>query len=123
MKSEFARYFLVSMFALLLDMGLLLLLARVMHYALAATASFMIGAVVHYLLSIRFVFERRRMEHRKWLEGGVYVTIGLVALVVNDIVIIACVEWFVAPLWLAKMVAAGFSFLIGYVARKASLFR
>lgn len=119
---EFAKYFIVSLIALLVDAGLLLVLARQMHYALAATIGFVTGAFVHYLLSVAFVFRRRKLEHRRWLESSLFVLFGVVALGVNVAVIAFCVELFATPLLVAKIIAAGFSFLVGYFLRKLALF-
>lgn len=119
---EFAKYFLVSLLALMVDTGLLLFLARYMHYLIAASIGFGVGAGVHYVLSVSFVFKRRKWRHRRWLESSAFVLVGLMALGVNIAVIAAGIEWLGLPLLLAKIGAAGCSFLFGYVARKVVLF-
>lgn len=119
---EFLRYFLVSAFALLADTGVLLLLSAVLHYLLAATISFCIGAVVHYMLSLIFVFRRRRLERRQGLEFLLYLAGGVLALLVNLAVIAGGVELFSLSLLMAKLIAAVSSFLCGFVFRKALLF-
>ena len=121
--NEFVRYFLVSAVALAVDATTLLALAQWVHYALAATVSFVLGSVVHYLLSIRLVFSRRRLGDRRWAEWGTFFGAGVVALATNVAVIFMAVEWFSLPLLAAKLVAAVFSFLIGFVGRKWMLFR
>lgn len=119
---EFAKYFIVSLIALLVDTGLLLVLARHMHYITAATIGFVTGAFVHYLLSVAFVFHQRKLRHRRWLESSLFVLFGVLALGVNVGVIALCVELLATPLLAAKVVAAGFSFLVGYFLRKLALF-
>lgn len=119
---EFAKYFLVSLVALVVDTALLLVLAKQMHYALAATFGFATGALVHYVLSVAFVFHRRKLQHRRWLESSLFVLFGVLAMGVNVAVIAFCVELLALPLLASKIVAAGFSFLMGYALRKIALF-
>jgi putative flippase GtrA len=119
---EFLRYFAASIVALGVDMALLLVLANYMHYTLAASLSFLIGAGVHYLLSIGFVFRNRRLQHRQLTEIVVFVGSGAMALLITVGVVAGCVEILHASLPVAKLAAAGASFLFGYGARKLALF-
>lgn len=119
---EFLRYFLASIVALVVDMSLLILLANYIHYTAAACIGFLVGAGVHYLISIAFVFRRRRLEHRKITEIAVFIGSGAMALLVTIGVVSLCVEFLHASLPVAKLVAAGASFLFGYGARKLALF-
>ncbi len=119
---EVGRYFAVSVIALIVDMLVLLILAEWIHYTLAASISFLIGAGVHYLLSILFVFRQRRMSSKRLAEIAIFFAAGLGALLLNVAVIAFCVEVLAAPLAIAKLVAAGFSFVFGYVVRKMVLF-
>lgn len=119
---EFSRYFLVSLLALLADMGLMLLLAKLIYYLLAVVIGFLGGALLHYALSVTFVFERRKLLTRRTAELSFFVMIGVVALLINVGVVYAGVEWAGLALPLAKLAAAGCSFLFGYGARKLSLF-
>jgi putative flippase GtrA len=119
---ELIRYFVVSVIALGIDMLLLLYLAQWIHYTLAASLSFMLGAGAHYLLSVALVFRKRRMLSRRYAEAAIFMGAGVFALLVNVGVIALCVELVGISLPLAKLVAAGFSFLFGYGARKLALF-
>lgn len=119
---EFSRYFLVSLVALGLDFSTFLFLAKFIHYSLAAVVGFLLGAVVHYLLSIMVVFSRRKLSARRTTEFVLFVGTAVAGLLVNVATISACVEWFGASLFVAKTVAAGASFLFGYVVRKFLLF-
>lgn len=78
---EFFRYFAASVGALVVDTSVLLLLARHIHYAMAAAAGFLIGSLVHYVLSVRFVFRTRKLQFWRWLESSVFFLVGLVAFV------------------------------------------
>jgi putative flippase GtrA len=120
--AEFARYFAASAFALVVDMTILLLAAKVMHYLLAASLGFVVGAVVSYLLATRWVFGRRQLVHRRRTEFAVYAVVGLLGLGLNDLVIFLAVDKMALPLLAGKIVAAGITFLFNYAVRKLVLF-
>ena len=83
---EFVRYFLASLAALAVDMAVLLTLATVMHYLVAASLGFVAG-------------------------------LGL-----NDLVIMLAVGYFGFSILLAKLLAAGVTFLFNFSLRKLALF-
>ena len=123
LRREFGSYLAVSAFAFTIDLCILLLLAGHIHYLLAATAGFLAGAFVHYLLAVKLVFAHRRLENRKYLEILIYMTTGLLGVLVNLLVIYLGVEWLHISLMLAKFLAAGSSLVTGYATRKLMLFR
>ncbi len=119
---EFARYFLASLAALAVDMAVLLGLATVMHYLVAASLGFVAGAVTSYLLATRWVFRQRRLLLRRNTEMGLYVLVGVLGLALNDLVIMLAVGYFGLSILLAKLLAAGVTFLFNFVLRKLTLF-
>ncbi len=122
MNHELVRYFLVSLFSLSVDFSIFLLGSQYVHYTVAAVIGFLLGAVAHYLLSIRIVFSRRKFGKRRMTEFVLFVGTAAAGLLVSVVTISVCVEWLGASLFVAKVVAAGMSFLFGYVVRKVLLF-
>ncbi|MBK9349500.1 MAG: GtrA family protein [Sulfuritalea sp.] len=122
MQNEFGRYFLASLAALALDVAVLHLAAAWMHYLLAASLGFGVGAGAIYLLSTRWVFRRRKLAGKTPVEFSAFVAIGLAGLALNDFVIYLAVDRLGLALLAAKAVAAGASFLFNYTARKLALF-
>lgn len=122
MPAEFARYFLASLGALALDVGILWLAAHWLHYLLAASLGFIVGACAIYFLSTRWVFRRRKLADKAPIEFSAFVAIGLAGLTLNDFVIYLAVDQFALDLLVAKALAAGASFLFNYTARKLVLF-
>ena len=122
MQNEFGRYFLASLAALALDVAVLHLAAAWMHYLLAASLGFGVGAGAIYLLSTRWVFRRRKLAGKTPVEFSAFVAIGLAGLALNDFVIYLAVDHLGFALLAAKAVAAGASFLFNYTARKLALF-
>lgn len=121
---EAAKYAVASAAALVVDTGLLLLLTRVAgwHYLLAATASFLAGATVAYVLSVRFVFSAHRL-HSRSLEFTTFVLLGLFGLALNSLVLFVTVGRLGIDLLYAKAVAACFTFAANFALRRQVLFR
>lgn len=121
--SEFVAYLMVSVLALGVDVAVLLSLSRVFHYLAAASAGFLVGAMVSYVLSTTWAFRFRRLAHRRRVEFSLFVSVGLGALVLSNVAIFVGVDVLGIELLAAKVVAAGASFMFGFACRKWILFR
>lgn len=120
---EFTRYLAVSGLGFAVDFSLLVFGVEVLSLPLfvANTISFICGVVVVYIGSIRWAFDNRKLTDKQ-AEFMIFCAIGIVGLGVNQIAL-----WFGAaalalPYALAKIGAAGASFLSNYLMRKAALF-
>jgi putative flippase GtrA len=120
---EVLAYGAASAAAFACDFGTLAFLVQVLHwhYLVAATAAFLVGAVVAYLLSVRYVFRFRRINDRR-VEFAGFAAIGAVGLAVNAGAMFAGVEWLGLHYLVAKVVAGGVTFVLNYVARRLALF-
>jgi len=105
------------------DFSLLSLLVAVLGvpYLPAAALSFLAGTVVVYWLSIRHVFDYRRLEDWRG-EFAIFAGLGLVALVVNLAVIYSLVEGLGLHYLVAKVGAAGCTFVANFLLRRWMLF-
>ena len=120
--TEFVRYFLASLIALVLDIAVLQMTAGVLHYLVAASLGFVVGAIASYLLATRWVFRRRRLNGQAPAEFSAYLSIGLVGLGINDLVIFLGVDKWGLSLLASKLIAAGITFCFNYTIRKLVLF-
>src|SRR5438034_289917 len=79
------KYFLVSVVALAVDYGFLVLLTELghVHYLVSAAVGFCGGLIVNYALSVSFVFSQRRLTDRR-LEFLGFLAIGLAGLMLNE---------------------------------------
>jgi putative flippase GtrA len=120
---EAIDYGAASLCALAVDMGILWILVHFFSwdYLAAATASFLAGAVVAYLLSVRFVFKEHRLRHRR-TEFASFVAIGTVGIAVNAGVMSVAVRYFGLHYIIAKCIAAGITFTCNFVTRRQILF-
>ena len=121
--NELVRYFAVSLVALLVDTGGLLLLAQFTHYLWAATLGFLLGAATSYLLSVRWVFRHRRLAAFPKTEFAAFAAVGVAGLGLNNLAIYVAVEHAGLPLLAAKAVAAMLTFSFNFGLRKWGLFR
>jgi putative flippase GtrA len=120
---EALRYAFASGCALLVDVAVLWMLVEYCSwwYLAAATASFLSGMVVAYLMSITLVFTRRRLADRR-AEFLSFAAIGAVGLAINASVIFLAVRYLGLFFLAAKGVAAGFTFAFNFFARRQLLF-
>ncbi|MDR2623035.1 MAG: GtrA family protein [Methanobrevibacter sp.] len=85
---QFFRYIFVGGFAFLVDFGFLYLLTEYLglFYIISATISFTIGLVVNYILSLTWVFNKRKLNNRVH-EFAIFALVGVIGLGLNDIII------------------------------------
>jgi putative flippase GtrA len=117
------KYFLVSIAALAVDFGLLVLLTEFgrMHYLASAAVGFSAGLVVNYALSVTLVFSQRRLSDRR-LEFVGFLLIGLAGLALNEALMKLFVDTFHLGYVFAKVPATGVGFVFNFGARRAMLF-
>ncbi len=116
-------YGLASGVALGFDMGTLIGLTHAgMPYLPASALGFTIGAVVAYLLSIRFVFSTH-VIHNRALEFSTFLALGIAGLLVNTLVMRIAVGSFGTNLIAAKGMAACCTFGTNFALRRQVLFR
>ena len=120
---EALGYGAASLCALAVDMGILWTLVHFFswEYLAAATASFLAGAVVAYLLSVKIAFTEHRLRDRR-AEFASFVGIGTIGIAVNAGVMSIAVRYFGLHYIIAKCVAAGFTFTCNFAARRQMLF-
>lgn len=119
---EFIFYGMASGVALVIDVSLLfLLLSLGVHYLLSATAGFLVGLACIYLISIRWVFRRRRLlDKRK--EFLVFSIIGLMGIGFNALILFGVVDILHGSVVVGKFISVVLVFLWNFFARRSILF-
>lgn len=117
------RYGMVSVVALAVDWGALVLFVRVfgLHYMAAAALAFSAGLVVAYVLTVAFVFGDRR-RYGAGAEFAGFLATGLVGLALNAAAIYVFVEYVRVPVEFAKAPTAAFVFAFNFLSRRFLLF-
>ena len=120
---ELIPYFAASAVGLALDVSLLWLQVSVIGvpYLAAAAISFLTGTVLVYWASIRHIFGFRRLPSAR-NEFAVFLAVGLVGLAINLGVIYIGVSRLGLHYLLAKVGAAGCTFLANFAMRRWLLF-
>jgi putative flippase GtrA len=120
---EAVGYGAASAGALMVDIAILWVLVRFFSwgYLTAATTSFLAGSAVAYRLSVKLAFKQHRLRDRR-MEFLSFVAIGTAGLAINAGVISLAVRYFGLHYLIAKCVAAGFTFMCNFIARRQILF-
>ena len=115
-------YGLVSGIAFGFDLSTLIALTDAgMNYLPASALAFVIGAVVAYVLSVRFVFTNRRV-HNRALEFSTFIILGMAGLLVNSAVMRIAVGSIGTSVVMAKCMAACCTFGTNFALRRQVLF-
>jgi putative flippase GtrA len=121
---QFFRYTVVGGVAFVVDFGLLYAFTHYggVYYLTSATLAFVVGLVINYTFSVRWVFSRRAVSNR-WVEFGLFALVGVLGLGLNDL-----------SMWLltsvagfyylySKLMTTALVFVWNFAVRKVSLFR
>ena len=121
---QFVRYGLVSVIALAVDFGCMVLLVELfsIHYLVAATVSFISGLAVNYLLSRAWVFTERKYESRV-KEFIIFTSIGIVGLLLNNSIMWLAVEKIGIYYIFSKIIATILVFFWNFGLRKMLVFK
>lgn len=124
LRHDLIRYFAASAIALAVDLGTLSVCLRLLHFSLGWSASigFTIGALVAYLLSIRWVFRQRAFADAPAVEFLAFVGIGVAGLGITQLLLwLGVIKLHLLP-ELVKLAAAVVTFAFNYLVRKTLLF-
>lgn len=123
LRVQLVRSLVVSVIALVTDFSTLVALKEVvgLHYLAAATLSFILGVVVNYYLSIKWVFAKRKLDSRR-REFIIFVIICAMGLVLNLAIIANLVQWLKFDYRIAKLVSTIVVFFWNFIARKKLLY-
>lgn len=117
------RYTLVGGVAFIVDFGFLFILTEYMgcHYLISATLSFLMGLLVNYLISTRWVFRESKISNRK-VEFILFGLIGLMGLGLNNLFIYLLTDLMGVYYMVSKLVTAVLVYLWNFLGRRYFLF-
>lgn len=120
---EAIRYGAVSACAFIIDITVLFVLVHYFSwwYVAAASASFMVGLLFGYVLSVTLVFKYRRLRDPR-IEFASFAAIGVIGVAINAAAMAFGVRILGVHYLIAKCGAAGFTFVWNFLARRQLLF-
>jgi putative flippase GtrA len=120
---QFLRYGLISVVALAVDFGGLVILKQYGHinYLIAATISFIGGLLVNYYLSLLWVFHKSKFNKRA-TEFALFALIGVVGLILNDSILWILTSGFGIFYVFSKVAATVIVYFWNFGIRKKYLF-
>jgi len=120
---DMVHYGFVSVFALFVDFGSLLILNSIFHvnYLIASTVAFLLGTIANFALSNGRIFKNPIIKNR---AGNfiAFTVVGLAGLVANDIIIWLCHSQFGFNVPLSKCVSVVIVFFWNFLARRQFLY-
>lgn len=120
---QLSRYTVVSALALVLDFTVYLLLgAGGMKGAVAGAIGYACGLALHYVLSVRYVFDPRAANKAQTRLLAEFALSGFAGLAITALVIAVTVDLGGMPLLPAKVLAVGLSFLVVFALRRSVVF-
>ncbi len=89
---QIVKFGIVGGFCFLIDIGVYNFLCKIgVHYLIAGFFGFLISVVANYILSFKFVFERKEdMDRRK--EFVIFVALSAGGLVINEVILYICMD-------------------------------
>ena len=120
---QFIKYFFASGIALFADVSILFILTEYfnVYYIVSATISFLAGIAITYVFSKLYIFTKTKI-HNKINEFTVFLVIGIIGLILNNIFLYIFTEYFGIYYMLSKIFVIIVTYLWNYFARKKFIF-
>jgi len=120
---QFIGYLFASAIALAVDICLLYVLTEYFHYyyLISATISFLSGIAITYILSKLYIFNKTKIKNKS-VEFAVFLLIGVIGLLLNNIFIYIFTEYFGLYYMFSKCIVVVVTYLWNFFARKKFIF-
>ena len=120
---QFIKYFFASGIALFADISVLYILTEYVHlyYLVSATISFLVGIAITYICSKLYIFTKTSIKN-KTAEFTVFLIIGVIGLVLNNVFLYVFTEYLGLYYMLSKCLVIIITYLWNYFARKKFIF-
>jgi putative flippase GtrA len=117
---QFVKYFGVALVGYLFDFGILFILNEFFHvyYLIAAASGFIIGLIITFFLSNRFVFGESKIKSKS-AEFGFFAIIGVIGLGILTILMWFFTDVFLINYLVSKVFATVFVYIWNFFARRS----
>jgi putative flippase GtrA len=117
---QFIRYFGVALVGYCFDFGALIILHELLsvHYLVAASCGFVLGLVVVYVLSSKYVFGESKIKSKS-TEFGLFALIGIIGLGILNLLMWVFTDIFLVNYIVSKVIATVFVYVWNFLARRS----
>lgn len=117
---QFIKYFGVALVGYVFDFGIMILLHELfgVHYLVAATCGFIVGLIVVYILSNKYVFGESKIQSKS-AEFGLFALIGLVGLGILNLLMWIFTDYLLLNYIISKIIATAFVYMWNFFARRS----
>lgn len=93
LMNQILKFGVVGALAFLIDYGVFTVLANVLHvhYLIANVCGFVLSLIFNYLMSMKFVFERKENADKR-KEFVTFAILSVIGLGINELIILGCVD-------------------------------
>jgi putative flippase GtrA len=120
---QLSRYGAASAVALAADFSFYIFLVSIaVKASLAGVAGYVLGMLVHYVLSSWFVFDTQRLRKRRRRRFAEFLLSGFVGSALTGVVIALATQFLTAPPIAAKCLAVAISFGVVFAIRRVLVF-
>lgn len=121
---QLIRYTFVGGLAFVVDFGTLYVLTEYfgVYYLISAACAFMLGLAANYVLSIKFVFQKRSVKS-KAVEFVIFALVGVIGLGLNELTIWFFTEVMAMYYLLSKIISTAIVYFWNFFVRKYTLFK
>lgn len=121
---QFCRYIFVGGIAFFVDFSFLYIFTEFLgiFYLLSATISFVLGLIVNYILSLIWVFNKRKLRNKAH-EFTIFALVGVFGLGLNDVMIYSFTTYLGLYFLFSKIISQVVVLLWNFFARRYVLFR
>lgn len=118
------RYTIVGGIAFLADITTLAAFTELfhMHYLISTAIGFTVGLAINYLLSTKWIFQSRKVKSKS-LEFGIFASIGLIGLLLNEAIMWYFTEIILYHYLFSKIISTIIIYLWNFFVRKYALFK
>ncbi|MDD3594242.1 MAG: GtrA family protein [Candidatus Gastranaerophilales bacterium] len=121
---EYYKYILVGFVVTAVDFVILIAMTEFAHiyYMISAASAYTLASVLHYYLSIFYVFNNRNVKSKR-VEFFIFFMLGILGLGVFTALMYFFTEMLHCHYIVSKILATGISFTFNFLTRKFLLFR
>ena len=122
-SSVFLGYVLIGGIATVVDMGILFLLTSVagVYYLISSAISYLFGMITNYSLNKTYNFKNK--IKKVMMQFGVFASVALVGLVINQIVLYVLVDFFNMHYLLAKIISVAIVMFYSFIGHDRITFK